>query len=800
MRAIRKDKQHFLLNVIGFSIGLAAAILMALFAQNELSYDNQHPDSERVYRAHGDFTAWGMQLTGVSSYRIASEMEKNADVEGIFRLINTERLPNYQEDALNLVEKKGTYHSLNNFYIATDNILEFIALEVLEGDIKKALQQPNQLVISESEALRLFGAVKAVDQTLNYSTGQYRIGAVFKDLPENTHFKFDTLMHLPAEFGDSQWGFHYYKLRPQADIPRLEQAMTKHLHVINPTEEWQSITQFLVNLEQLHFNSNGPFEMKLGGSLATLQTCIGLSVILILIASINFINLNIAQSAKRAKEVGVRKALGATKGQLVMQFLTESLIIVVLAGLLAFAIVELWLPQFNQLIDSQLSFSFNSSFMLVMVVVILSVGVLSGLYPALFIASFSAKRVLNGDLVRGGTAIFVRKLTLCLQGALSVGLIIAAISLYQQMELVNNLDLGYEKKSRIIVKNLPSQPIFKRDNNALLSSLRRLQGVEQVTLTNTDFTDESSGIAEFTWPNGETLTGIPPSIATGFYAAEVFGLKLLAGRDFSPQFSSDWYRIDEQGSRIFAVLVSRRMVELAGYTNIESVLGMKLTMPGSNISANVVGVVENVKLGSAKEQALPILFRLGDSFDNYNYFDSFGNIVLKISTSDIPTLVAKIRTLVEQELQLSDVTISLISDDYKALHKSENQVLDMVTIFSLLAIFLTSLGTFGLASFTSLRRQKEVAMRKVLGASRLSIVNLLAREFLVLIIISIALAYPITYWLVGDWLSNFNERIDQALWVYLTSALIITVITWLTVASLAFKAASTRPSLILRDE
>jgi putative ABC transport system permease protein len=242
------------------------------------------------------------------------------------------------------------------------------------------------------------------------------------------------------------------------------------------------------------------------------------------------------------------------------------------------------------------------------------------------------------------------------------------------------------------------------------------------------------------------------------------------------------------------------MVELAGYTNIESVLGMKLTMPGSNISANVVGVVENVKLGSAKEQALPILFRLGDSFDNYNYFDSFGNIVLKISTSDIPTLVAKIRTLVEQELQLSDVTISLISDDYKALHKSENQVLDMVTIFSLLAIFLTSLGTFGLASFASLRRQKEVAVRKVLGASRLSIVNLLAREFLVLITISIALAYPITYWLVGDWLSNFNERIDQALWVYLTSALIITVITWLTVASLAFKAASTRPSLILRDE
>jgi putative ABC transport system permease protein len=794
VRAIKKDKPHFFLNLIGFSIGIAAAILMALFAQHELSYDNQHPDSERVYRAHGDFTSWGLQLTGVSSYKVAVEMEKNADVEGVFRLINTNRFWNHEEDAINLVQYKESRNNLKNFYGASDNILDFITLEVLDGDIKKSLQQPNNLAISESEALRLFGSVQVVGQTLNYQAGQYRIGAVFRDLPENTHFKFDTLIQIPAAYGDELWGFNYYKLTPQADIPRLTKAMTAHLHVVHPEDKWQKIPLSLVNLQQLHFSSKGRYEMKAGGSLTTLKICISLSVVLVLIASINFINLYIAQSARRAKEVGVRKALGATKGQLVAQLLTESLIVVVLAGLLALAMVELGLLKFNQLMDSQLTLSYNSPFMLTTIAVIFGVGLLSGLYPAIFVASFSAKRVLSGDLVYGGSAIFFRKLTLCLQGAFSIGLIIGAITLYQQMELVNNLDVGYKKQSRLIIKNLPTQSIFKRDNNTLLDRLRHLDGVVQVTLSQTDITNGFRDSFNFTWPNGETLEGIQPNIATGFYAAEVLGLKLLAGRDFSPKYSNDWLRTDAQGNRTFAVLVSRSMVDLAGYTDINSVLGMKIYAPDRKLTANIVGVIENVKLGSARQKAMPTSVGLGSSFV------PFGNIVLKISTSNMYALNKKILAVIEQELHLSDVTISLISDDYKAVHKSENRAFDMVTIFSLLAISLTCLGIFGLASFTTIRHQKEVAIRKVLGASRLSIVNLLAKEFLFLLVISVALAYPVTFWLLDDWLANFNERIEQAAWVYVAAALTITMLTWLTVASLAFKVASTRPSLILRDE
>lgn len=800
LRAARKDTQHFCLNLIGFSIGLAAAILMALFAQHELSYDKQHPDSDRVYMGQSDHTARGLQTITLSSFRLPATVKNHSQFEAFFGLGFIENL---DPQVSNLVEVDGNYHRLSDFYTAPANILDFVQLEAIAGDISDALTKPGQLVISEAQAVRLFGSTQVTGRTLNHEHGQYRIGAVFKDLPDNTHFKFDNLIHMPEQFLQRGQGYVYYKLQPGADVAAFTQLLTEERHKLFPWEVDNGVVMQLVNIEAAHFNTNGPFVMKKGGSLTTLQICLGLSVILILVASINFINLNIAQSAKRAKEVGVRKALGATKRQLVAQFITESFLVVALAGLLAFSLVELALPHFNQMMDRQLSLAYASEFMLMSVVVILVVGLLSGLYPAMFIASFSAKRVLSGDLVRGGTAIFIRKLTLCLQGALSIGLIIASMSLYQQMSLVDSLAVGYEKASRMVVKDLPSDALYQQEHNSLLTAIRNLPGVEQVTPTNTDLTSDMESNLQFTWPNGEALSAVQPTVATGYYAVDTLGLTLLAGRDFLPQFSGDWYQVEEVGeemSRSVGVLVSRRMVELAGYQDLDAVIGLTLKESRFNdFSATVVGVVEDVKIGSARQQVLPMSFSLG--YVNERDINLvYSNLVIKATNANMATLSRQVKQIVNKELHLSDAKISLVSDDYDNAHKNEHSALEMVSVFSLLAIFLTCLGTFGLASFATLRRQKEVAMRKVLGASRVSIVNLLAKEFLQLVVISVALAYPITYWLVGDWLANFNERIEQTAWVYLVAAFAIAAITWLTVASLAFKTASTRPSLILRYE
>jgi putative ABC transport system permease protein len=793
LRAIKKDKQHFFLNLIGFSIGLAAAILMALFAQHELSYDKHQPDSERVYIAHTDYTSIGLQAIALSSYRNAETLKSHSQVEDIFRLVKTNFLSKLNQGVSELVQVDDNYYRLSNFYAATANILDFIKLDIIAGDINQALGQPGQIALSEGEAKRLFGEAQVIGRLLKHEQGQYRIGAVFKNLAENSHVKFDSLIQMPAQFIQDGQGYAYYKLLANTDIESFENQLTNELH---ESEGDSTITISLIKMENMHLKSNGPVFMKRSGSTSVLQICMGLSLILMLVASINFINLNIAQSAKRAKEVGVRKALGATKGQLVSQFLAESFLVVILSALLAFTIVEMSLPAFNQMMDRSLSLVYGSKFMLITLVVIFVVGLLSGLYPALFIASFSAKRVLSGDLVRGGTAIFVRKLTLCLQGALSVGLIIGAISLYQQISLIDSLAVGYEKSSRLVIKDLPTEALYTQNNNSLLAKIRNLTGVEKVTFSNIDLTNDIVSGLFFTWPNGQRLRGPQPTVGTGYYPVETLGLKLLAGRDFSPEFSGDWYQENDEQNNTVSVLVSRRMMELAGYQSPESVIGLMLSEPRLRMTAKIVGVIENVKIGSARQQSFPVSFNLGFSENSI----AKGHIIIKANNADMAMLTSQVRQVVQQELHLSDVQITTVADDYANAHINEHRVLEMVSVFSFLAIFLTCLGTFGLASFATLNRQKEIAIRKVIGASRLSIVNLLAKEFLILVAISIVIAYPLSYWFIGDWLANFNERIEQTVWVYLIAATFITLVTWLTVASLAFKVASNRPSLILRDE
>lgn len=791
VRAIKKDVQHFLLNLTGFSIGIAAAVLMALFAKYELSYDKFQPDSERVYLANMDYTAVGLQTIASSDFKIAEMLKTRSEIEDIFRLAEVSHL---RQDEVDLIQIGDTKYRLNKFYAATSNILDFVKLEALSGDITSALSQPNQLVISEKEAMRLFGHTGVVGQTLNRKGGDYQIGAVFKDLPENTHFLFDNLVKMPVEFETKRYGYAYYKLRPGTDPLAIQELYTETLHEAWGERGNTAIIAKFIGLEDMHLQGTGPAFMKPYGSASTLQICIGLSVILVLVASINFINLNIAQSAKRAKEVGVRKALGATKAQITTQFLLESLIIVGVASLLAFSLVELALPYFNQLMDRQLDLDYGSGFMLSAITVILIVGLLSGLYPALFIASFSAKRVLSGDLVRGGTAIFVRKLTLCFQGALSVGLIIAAASLYQQINLINSLNVGYDKASRVVVKELPSDTIYQKENNRLLSAIRALPGVQQATISNTDLTDDMECDFSFTWPNGEKSEGFQPAIGTGYHAVEALGLSLLAGRDFSPQFSSDWYNTTNPENNTLGVLVTKRMIELAGYNTPEQVVGLTVREPRYKINAKIVGVIDDIKLGSARQQALPASVALGF------HCAGVSNIVAKTDKQNTTGTMAQISQLIREELHFNDVKISLMQDDYDNAHKNEYKELNMVTIFSLLAIFLTCLGTFGLASFATLRKQKEIAVRKVLGASRISIVNQLAQEFLILMAVSILIAFPLSYWLVGDWLTNFNDRIDQSIFIYAFAGMAITAITWLTVATLGFRAASVRPSLILRYE
>ncbi|MBQ4839026.1 ABC transporter permease [Pseudoalteromonas luteoviolacea] len=794
VRAFAKHKQHFALNVLGLSLGLAAAIMVTLFAVYEFSFDRTQPNAERVYRVHTDYRSWGLQFVGTAGTDAPFLMKQQTQVEDVLLLADADSLEFYNAPLALTVKVADRQVQLPDFYSVSNNLLDFVTLNVLAGSVQDAISLPDQLALSQSSAISLFGRTDIVGEQLNHGSGSYTVAAVFEDLPDNTHFYFHTLTALPKHADPDVHGYVYMRLAPNADATAIETELNRTF-----TERQQgrrkTLSLHMIPLLDVHFNSRGPFEMKQGGSKQVMWVSVALAVVLLLVASTNFINLNIAAAAKRAKEVGVRKALGASRLQLVQQFLTEAILVASVAGLIAFALVEIALPSVNQLLNRQLSLDFSMWFLSGVIVVILLVGVLSGLYPALFISSYSAKRVLSGDLQRGKTAIWVRKLTLYLQSVLSIALIIAAVTIYKQMALVNDLEVGYGKTERLLVKDLPAELVFKTDNNRLFDTIRSIPGVSQATASNTNLTVDMNGELHLTWPNGEQVEGTQPTVSTGFYAAETLGLTVLAGRDFSPQYGTDWAHTDEQGITRYAILISESMMRLAGYTDPQEVIGKQATARRGRTQVNIVGVVADVKLGSAKQTQLPISFRAGV------ISHSSANIVVKLDGSVAASDVAQqLRAVVTEQLKLHEVSVTRIEDEYQQAHISEHRVQQLVLFFSSLAVFLTCLGVLGLASFSALRRQKEVAVRKVLGASRISIVNLLAKEYLVLIMAAMVLSFPLSYWFLDGWLNHFNERISQAIWIYLFSASFVAVSTWLTVATLAFRAASIRPSLILRYE
>lgn len=789
LRSFKQQKQHFILNLLGLSIGLAAAILVALFAQNELSYDSQQPHAERVYRVGQDFSKLGLSVIPIFNYSQAAKATEYSQVEEVFGLT----MVSLTREAMVDVQYREQGFKLNDLYGATSNIENFININTLAGDLKNAMSTPGSLALSESEALRIFGTINVIGNTLQHEQGQYTVRAVFADLPSNTHFAFKNLVYVKHDPNNLMINssYVYMRLAPQADPKALADTLSKQYF------NGQMAGQIAIELHpllDLHLTAKSPFEMKAGGAKQVVTICAGLSVLLILIAGFNFINMTVAQSAKRAKEVGVRKALGASKLQLVIQFLAESTLVALLSMIIACVLVELLLPSFNQLVDRELIVSYFSAFGLGIMAVVIAVGILAGLYPALFISSFSAKRVLSGDLQRGNTAIWVRKCLLTLQASLAIGLIIASVTLLKQLSHLQSLPLGYQTQQRLVVSELPVQSVFTQQPSALINRFTAIDGVEQATIIDTRLTVSINNTLQPTWPNGESSGGITPVIGSSFDVVKGLGLTLIAGRDFSREFASDW-ATRANGVTTVGTIITETVAKQAGYSNVADIVGQTIKDTGRNVDMRVVGVVKDVKVGNAQDANSTIMFLCG-----YNYLTPVSEVILTVNVQNLPAIKQAVITALAEVSNIYEPKINLLTENYKAVLKGDERVSLVVLIFTGLAVFLTCLGTFGLASFSVLRRQKEVAVRKVLGASRISIMNLIAKEFLILVVVSVVIAYPLTYWLVGDWLANFNERVDQAMWVYLIAALSVAAITWLTVASLAFKAASTRPSLTLRYE
>lgn len=784
--SLTRDRANLVLTVLGLAIGLAASFLIALYAVNETSFDKFQPNAERTYRLV-------MHSAGGNEYALATpqayqRIAKLPGVADVAMLMNTNWVSS------NRVQIGDQYFKLQQSYMAVDNISSFIKFEVLHGDLTQSLKKPLTIALSKTEALRLFGSENAVGRTFisSDSNKTWTVGAVFADMPDNSHFAFHSLRSFGSNLNFRGNLAHYYlTMADNADITQTENAITK---IFEDIWQWTDLPYKLQSLLDIHLGKNHTTDMKIGGAQKNVSISIVLSILLLLISCFNTINMSVAQAGSRAKEVGVRKSLGATKSQLLTQFLSESVLLCFIAALIAAVIVEVVLPGFNQLVGRQLSVGNWSEYIGQILSVTLFVGIASGLYPALFIASFNSKKVLSGDFQRGQSAIIVRKSLMILQSAFSIALIVAAISLSLQLKHLQNLPVNYEKHNRMMIVDLPNSETFTPKSLMLYQALAKLDGVASATPIDFDITDQSNGgffinsIANFDGPKPSLSHG-----GVGFNAADTLGLKLVAGRDFSSEHPSDWYN---RQSNTSAIIIPESLLSVFGYQSAGQAIGQVwlYTVGGAQkVEGTIVGVVKDIKIGSVRTSHQPLVLVCGLSLGS-------AAIVIKTDATQSPDIQQSISELMAQRLDINPVELQSIEDNYQALYQTDKRLVKMVTVFSTLAIFLTCVGMFGLAAYSAQKRSKEIAIRKVIGASRWSLVNLLAWESIQLVAVSILIAFPAAYYLLEQWLSHFNQRIEQSAVIYLTAAMTITAITWLTVSVIALSRASARPSEVLKSE
>ncbi|WP_341502338.1 FtsX-like permease family protein [Gallaecimonas sp. GXIMD4217] len=786
VRALAKQKLHLGLNLFGLSVGLAATLLILLWARHETSYDSMHPGAEQSYRLTQTFIEMDMSVP-LGSPLFKGDFERLPGVTGTTRLA-------WLFAPYNVVSRRGENYRLQDYYGSDRQLLDFFAIQPLAGSLEEALDRPGKLALSRSEAERLFGSENPIGQSLGWGEDNLVIAAVFEDLPANSHLTlsgFTALETLRSKMGDGldnaarNFAYNFLRVSSPDQLPALERQITEYINgrVYNGQ---QIVRAGLQPLLDIHLHSALVAEMKANGSIQSVWMALALAVFILLVASFNFINLATARSGLRAKEVGVRKSLGASRGQLIGQFLTESVLLTALATLLACVWTELSLPLFAAMMNVELSLDYLSEFGLLLPALVLVVGLLAGAYPAFYLSAFNPARVLSGDMNRGKSSIRMRKTLVWLQSAISIGLLICTYALYAQLQYLQNQPLGYDKEQLMMVSGLPAKIYGQQDSLAVqLDGLDGIQGWTMIGQSPTDTIDISSGVTS----NGTELDFVG-ELGAGFDLARTLELKLLAGRDFERRFQGDWF--DANTGR-GAVIINREAALQFGYADPAAAIGQPW-LAGDDFQGHIVGVVENIKRGNGSDLAKPMFYALGYSRS------TSAQLLIRFDNTEVPALVARAEAALKRVLPDQVFDVSFLDAQYQALFDNQRRQQQLLLSFSGLAILLTCVGLFGLAAFSCERRTREIAVRKVLGAERGGLVALISKEFLVLVLAGSLLAWPLSWWALDAWLGHFADRIALSPLWFPAATLAMLALAWLTVAALAFKAASTRPALALRYE
>ncbi|WP_128545994.1 ABC transporter permease [Larkinella soli] len=784
LRNFWRNKTFSAINILGLALGLACSLFIFLWVRDELSVDQYHANGPQLYRIMERQLYDGKRIAfPATPGLIALEMPKK------FPEIVYAAGYSWDEDLTFEVgnkanKEKGRWAGVDWF--------RMFSVPLVAGSPEAALKSPTSVTISRKLAENYFGSPKAaVGKSIRIDAkDSYQVTGVFENIPDNSSEKYDFLLpwedFLKRNPWARDWGNNgpraYLMLRPDADVAAFQQKIRHFLRTYNKGIDPKKLSRFDIELfvqpfgeSYLHSETeNGEIT---GGRIEYVRLFSVVAVFILIIACINFMNLATARSAKRAKEVGIRKVVGAERAGLIGQFIGEAVLLAVMAVMVALVIIWLLLPAFNQLTDKKIAMPFaEPDFLLALGGVVLLTGLFSGSYPALFLSSLRPVKVLKGTLkFRPGAALFRQGLVV-VQFVISMLLIIGTVVVYRQVNYIQTKNLGLERENLIYVplegQLLPKYATLKQE-------LQRSPGIQAVTRMGSQPTDIGSSTGGVDWEGKDPNVSIEFSqVPAGYDMAEVLKLKMLAGRDFSRAFATDsvGYIINEQAARRI------------GYKNpVEK----PLTFWGRK--GKIIGVVQDFHFQSLHEPIQPLIIRLGEQ-------DGYGNLLVRTQPGQTRQALASLEKLCRQLNPEFPFTYSFADQEYQKMYRSEQVVGSLANYFAVLAIFIACLGLFGLAAFTAEQRTKEIGVRKVLGASVTSIVGLLSKDFLRLVLIAIGIASPVAWWVMNRWLQNFEYHEDIPWWVFALAGTTAILIAFLTVSFQSVKAALMNPVKSLRSE
>lgn len=775
-RNFRRFKTTFFINMIGLSTGLACTILIYLWVNDELTIDKFHENSTRLFQVMERQERGGALGVTDSTPWLLSEVLEDEMAEVEYAVVAT---PTYWFSRQTLsvdnnpVKANGKYASKDFF-----NIFSY---PLIDGDPGQVLADKSSMVISGALAIKLFGTVeKVVGKTITYQQNQlFKVSGIF-NLPSTSSEYFDFVMPLgiltDMRPNITDWRNSgpntFIVLNKTADVADFNQKIA---NIISTKSEDKHRVLFAAKYADAYLFGNYENGVQSGGRIEYVRLFSIVAIVTLLIACINFMNLSTAKATRRIKEVGIKKVIGARRRTLILQYLAESMFMTVLSVAVAILLVDVLLPQFNMITGKDLVFRPEFNVIVVLLLLILFTGLIAGSYPALYLSGFNPAAVLKGRLHTSFGEFFVRKGLVVFQFTLSVMLIVSVLVIYNQTQFVQNKNLGYDKDNLIY---FPREGNVRASLETFLAELNKIPGVVKAT-----------SIAQSTVGGGNTndieWEGKDPQQHTAFAvrpvnleAIEMLDLEIIAGRSFSGEFASD----------TSGIIFNEAAIEAMGMMDP---IGKEVSL-GPDLKLKIVGVVKDFHYESLRTDVAPLFFVLKPQYTE--------TIMVKIAKGQETRTLDNIARFYKQYNPGFPFDYRFVDADYQALYGEERRVSLISGYFAGIAILISCMGLFGLATFTAERRRKEIGIRKVLGSSEPGIVYLLSRDFTRLVLVAIMIAVPFSYLLTRQWLDSFAYKIPLNWWYFVGSGLIALTIAWITVGTQAVRAARLNPTKCLRDD